>query len=253
MTKEKIVALLLVLALVGLVWWLMTKEPTELSPKVTEAELARFADAAKVEFRNETGDMVTVEYVGDLARINGGEYNGMILRQVVAASGAKYEGDGGVTLWTKGEEVRIETPQTVVYTGVAANDVVEPTVPNPEIVDVASTTSTAPLFTDVKWVWTKAVVKGEEIKPKKSGAFTLTFGADGRASGETDCNGFGGEYTLTDKEIGFGDFMSTLMYCDGSEEATFTGLLGKSVKIIEQTEDSLLLENTNSDQIFFVK
>lgn len=42
---------------------------------------------------------------------------------------------------------------------------------------------------------------------------TLSFGADGQASGHGSCNGFGGSYETENKKLTFGPLMSTLMAC----------------------------------------
>jgi heat shock protein HslJ len=42
---------------------------------------------------------------------------------------------------------------------------------------------------------------------------TLTLGSDGRASGDTGCNRFGGPYTLSGGMLSFGDMMSTRRGC----------------------------------------
>src|SRR3989344_1350449 len=77
-----------------------------------------------------------------------------------------------------------------------------------------------------KWMWQSALYNdGRKIVPEKADAFTLTFEKSGRFSATTDCNGVGGSYTAKDGKINFGEMMSTLMYCEGSQEADFTKLL----------------------------
>lgn len=79
------------------------------------------------------------------------------------------------------------------------------------------------------WVWVRAVYNdGKIVTPKKSQAFTITFDKDGKFFATTDCNGIGGNYTVKDNKVSFGDMMSTLMACEVSEEAVFTKLLSES-------------------------
>lgn len=82
------------------------------------------------------------------------------------------------------------------------------------------------------WMWQKTVMSnGTVITPKKPDIFALTLTADGKASGKTDCNGFGGEYTVgSDGIFSFGPFMSTQMFCQGSQETDFSGPLAKANK-----------------------
>jgi heat shock protein HslJ len=56
--------------------------------------------------------------------------------------------------------------------------------------------------------------------------FTITFKNDGTFSATTDCNGIGGEYLLNGNKINLDKMMSTLMYCEGSQEADFSRMLG---------------------------
>ncbi len=59
------------------------------------------------------------------------------------------------------------------------------------------------------------------------GKFVLTLGKDGRFSAKTDCNGVGGQYesSKADGTIFFSQMISTLMFCEGSHESEFTGML----------------------------
>jgi len=66
-----------------------------------------------------------------------------------------------------------------------------------------------------KWVW---------VKNQK---FTLTFKKPNTFSATTDCNGVGGEYTQKGNNITFTKMMSTLMYCEGSQESEFSKALSE--------------------------
>lgn len=72
------------------------------------------------------------------------------------------------------------------------------------------------------WTWISTTYNdGTIIKPKMTDKFKLTF--KGKTfSASTDCNGIGGEYTLNGPAITFEKMMSTLMYCEGSQEADFS-------------------------------
>lgn len=72
------------------------------------------------------------------------------------------------------------------------------------------------------WTWiSTAYNDGKIIKPKLADKFKLTF--KGKTfSATTDCNGIGGEYTLSGNKITFEKMMSTLMYCEGSQEIDFS-------------------------------
>lgn len=79
-----------------------------------------------------------------------------------------------------------------------------------------------------KWRWVRTnYTDGRVFVPKKEDAFSLTFTADGKVSGTTDCNGVSGSYTTTGSTLIFGAMATTLMYCDGSEEGVFNESLGQ--------------------------
>lgn len=93
-----------------------------------------------------------------------------------------------------------------------------------------------------KWQWVSALYEdGRTITPKKPDAFTLTFTKDGRFSASTDCNGVGGEYTTKDDVIAFDKMMSTLMFCEGSQEAEFSELLTNTTGYSFSSKGELLL------------
>ncbi len=61
--------------------------------------------------------------------------------------------------------------------------------------------------------------------------FTLEFKTDKTFSARTDCNGMGGSYRASSlKEKGtltFSEMFSTQMYCEGSQESIYSGMLAK--------------------------
>ena len=75
-----------------------------------------------------------------------------------------------------------------------------------------------------KWQWVNSVEMGEYMVPTNAGVFTLTF-SDGQVSVGTDCNTMGGTYTTNGTKLTFGPMMSTLMYCEGSQETVFGTML----------------------------
>lgn len=75
------------------------------------------------------------------------------------------------------------------------------------------------------WIQTKND-DGTIIIPKKPGVFTLRFLQDGTFSIKTDCNGVSGSYSTKGDSLSFSQMMSTLMYCEGSQQDVFTSALG---------------------------
>jgi len=80
------------------------------------------------------------------------------------------------------------------------------------------------------WTWVKTIYNdGKVVMPNIVNRFTITFKADNTFGATTDCNGVGGEYKYNaiTGEIFFERMMSTLMYCEGSQESVFSQALGE--------------------------
>lgn len=94
------------------------------------------------------------------------------------------------------------------------------------------------------WVWQSTLLNDEsEIKPKQAGKFTLTFTADGTFAAVTDCNAMGGRYTaFEDGRITFSDIAQTLMACEGSQEAVFSGFLTNASSYHFTSRGELILD-----------
>ena len=79
------------------------------------------------------------------------------------------------------------------------------------------------------WDWISTFYNNDTVvKPVKENKFTLTFKKDKTFSATTDCNNIGGEYSINDKNITFSKMISTMMYCEGSQEADFTKMLNEA-------------------------
>jgi heat shock protein HslJ len=80
------------------------------------------------------------------------------------------------------------------------------------------------------------------VTPAKPEAFSLTFADDGSFSATTDCNGVGGQYVTDGPALTFSDMMSTLMYCEGSQETDFVGYLSNTSGYHFTTKGELILD-----------
>lgn len=79
--------------------------------------------------------------------------------------------------------------------------------------------------------------------------FSISFTKD-NFSATTDCNGIGGEYDLNGNKISFKNMMSTLMYCEGSQENEFRQMLEK-VKSYEFTSKGEMILDLGDGSMFF--
>ncbi len=75
------------------------------------------------------------------------------------------------------------------------------------------------------WEWIRSEVYGTVTTPESSDTFTLSFIDDSHVSVGTDCNSMGGTYELQGYSLTFGSLVSTLMYCENSQESTFASML----------------------------
>ena len=165
----------------------------------------------------------------------------------ISASGARYENkERGLVIWEKAPELNIYKNDKLIYTGRKTEVVMEE--------------RQRKLLTSGVWLWEQTFNgTGPEaasegiIKPKKYGDFTLVFTKDGKVSGKTDCNSFGGTYEFSSGTITFGPLASTLMYCEGSQEADFIKMLTNSTSSVVysyNSSDQLTLENTVTINFF---
>ncbi len=258
MNKQQIIALLILLVSLALLLWYITRQNPEPSVAISDQEVALFVNATTKEYYNEDGsEVVKIEYVGDLARLNGTNYQDVILRQVVSASGAKYEGANGLSIWSKGEEVRIETPQQVQFKGIEKIVAVvpEPTPEETPVVESVPEASSTIVTSDLlgkSWILRSAVSTAEEdLLTGDLAPFTLTFTSETAVSGETDCNNFGGEYSVIAGTLTLTNLVSTLMACTDSQESTFIALLSGPLAVTLK-DSTLLLVTTAGDELNFL-
>lgn len=92
------------------------------------------------------------------------------------------------------------------------------------------------------WNWVNTIYSDDKIvKPIKADKFSLTFKDNKTFSATTDCNGVGGEYTVNGNKISFTKMMSTLMYCDGSQESDFSKMLSETGSYMFTSKGELVL------------
>ncbi len=170
--------------------------------------------------------------------------DGTVLTQVESASGARYvNAEEGLEFWNKGVEVTFSKGETVLFQGRTVSDT--------QVDDLLY------VFAGPTWVWQSARMSdGTVTAPRQPGKYTITFdSAEGRLIGVTDCNGFGGAYTSgAGNTLSFGPFMSTLMYCEGSQEAEFSNLVTSSYRyIFSESGDLVLILEDEAGAIIFTR
>lgn len=101
-----------------------------------------------------------------------------------------------------------------------------------------------------KWQWVSASVDGKTVTPKFPEKFILSFAANGEFSASTDCNGVGGTYKASGTSLAFSKMMSTLMFCEGSQESEFTKVLTSVSSYRFTSKGELVLGLTNGSATF---
>lgn len=94
------------------------------------------------------------------------------------------------------------------------------------------------------WTWLRTELNdGTKVVPRNPEKFKLTLKGDKTFSATTDCNGVGGEYRLIgDNRINFDKMMSTLMYCEDSQESVFSSYLQNTTGFLFTSKGELVLE-----------
>lgn len=114
-----------------------------------------------------------------------------------------------------------------IYWALGNDSVTQPEVQAPaendsEILPSAS----EPSLTGEDWRWQRTLINdGREVVPVQPGKFVLSFKSDSQFSATTDCNLIGGTYEASDGRITFTNLFSTKMYCESSQEITFSEFL----------------------------
>lgn len=217
---KNIIYIFIVVVVLGSVVYLVSKERPRGQEEVQESTSASYSDGVTTVEASFDNENMTVTFshasTGDLT-----------LPRVVAASGARYANeDESIVFWEHQGDALITKDGEVVFNS------------------GADATLTG------RWTWERLVKNdGSEVFPRKDSAFTITFGADRRVSGTTDCNGFSGSYEHPGEgSVAFGALASTKMFCEGSQEAEFTGILsgvGSYVISEDGSELTLMAEEGN--------
>ena len=108
-------------------------------------------------------------------------------------------------------------------------------------------------LTGTAWVWQGLFMNNDTSKvPSDPTLYTLTFGADGRASIKADCNMAGGAYKVEGKKLSFGLMATTLAACPpGSLYDEYLKRLGEVESYMLQDGKLILLLKMDSGNMKF--
>ena len=102
------------------------------------------------------------------------------------------------------------------------------------------------------WNWIHTTYNNDTTVKPKANKFTLTLKTNKTFSASTDCNGVGGEYTLDGNKVTFVRMMSTMMYCEGSQESDYSKMLSQVQSYMFDSKGELVLSlNYDSGSMIF--
>ncbi len=101
------------------------------------------------------------------------------------------------------------------------------------------------------WNWQRTTTPEGTVVPAKTGVFTLTLKKDRMFSAGTDCNGIGGDYVTRGNTITFSNMISTLMYCEDSQEGIYRTIFEQAVSFAFSSKGELVFTLKNGGSAVF--
>jgi len=118
-----------------------------------------------------------------------------------------------------------------------------PTMPMGELLEEGEADPNVMKLDMKAWRWIRTEMNDGSTIVAVSDKFKLTFKNDGTFSASTDCNGVGGEYKVgADKTLTFTNMMSTLMFCEKSQETEFRQVLENASSYFFTSRGELIIE-----------
>ncbi len=196
------------------------------------------AETADFTYVNESGEALTVQYESSLNNMyltyhsstTAHSFDAIELVASTSASGAKYENtDLGLVFWEKSGDIMLYENDELIFQSV------------PQAVPLSDEDAIRKLSANA-WKWHETIMSsGDIVTPNRPDAFTLKFSLDKTMSGSTDCNGFSGSYSVSGGWLSFGSMMSTLMFCEGSQETEYVTALAQTAGFSFDKEGNLVL------------
>lgn len=250
---KKVVILSLVSIGILIIGISFSRKPVQ-SPTIPE-ESNKIVGEVFIYKNSETNQSLKVSYDNnsDTATIYPNEINQVVFKATTTGSGARYANDEQhLILWNKGDDISLYLSDSLIFTGTLETDSKVSNSP-----DLATSTISKDDENNLSgkiWVWKETILKdGQKIIPQQAGKFTITFRENGKVSGTTDCNSFGGSYAVTDTNLKFGPFMSTLMAClsINSQETEFHNMLEQTNSYAFDNKGNLVFKLNNLSTVVF--
>lgn len=146
-----------------------------------------------------------------LGNANVSKYRNVTLDRVVTPNESFYQNsDYGLVVKVNGDDVKIYKDNELIFVSYKTGE------------DLLNE-STMDFLTSATWQWIFTTERDSDFKiiPKNESAFRVNFTKEGNVSSTTDCNNFGGTFEIDDGDLKIGQLMSTLKFCEGSQESDF--------------------------------
>lgn len=242
---KKIISWILVVGVIAFAFFAVTHYKKEVAQEDTLPEIESTAV-----FMNEEGKTVPAIFYDGAVMFNIEGLGDTVLPQTISGSGARYANeDENVIFWNKGDSVTITKDGIDIFIGTVYDKSTVLSDSNKKDTNEFS-------LSDSSWTWiSTGMSNNTTITPTKKGVFSITLTNDGKVSGTTDCNSFGGTYTTGENNmITFSEFASTQMYCEGSQESAFIDMIGKADHFMFTNDGNLvLLLKYDSGSVMFRK
>lgn len=226
MNHKILFAILLIIVVSSGVFFLWTQQSRNTNNVISETPIEHINIHR---FTNASGDFIEASFNPEskTVTVTGNGYVGMVFNETVSASGARYENkENNLVLWNKGNEVTLYQGEEEVFAGTVAASTVEP-LPEPANNNPSEMGVSKSELDASSWVWTHTDLSGGERVTAPGGKeFLLKFDGNGSVTSSTDCNGLGGVYQVNGEVLSMGQFVTTLMFCEGSMEGEYIEQLG---------------------------
>lgn len=107
---------------------------------------------------------------------------------------------------------------------------------------------------DTDWTWKETIRQdGSTVTANNADAFVLTLRSDRRYMSTTDCNSVSGNFVIDEEVISLSPGVSTLMFCEGSQEAEYVKDLQLVTSLAVEGDSLRLILNRDAGTMVFVR
>ncbi len=196
--------------LVGIAWQLSTltaADGSEISPDDPSRYTLVFGEDGHVavvadcnqgggEYAAEAGSLTMGALISTLAACPEGSLDTVFMQQIGQATGYTVDGDVLTLTLADGSSITLTAEDTAMET------------------DAARGTTDELALVGPVWQLRQILYSDDTVlTPSDPSRYTVTFGEDGQATVQADCNRGGGSYTADESSVAFGPLMSTRMAC----------------------------------------